>query len=319
MRRGHGRGIEKAKPEAVVALGGGSVLDAAKAAYLSWQSGLHVAELFGQGKASAKFPGRKFKTVICMPTTAGTGSEATPYANIVDRKLDVKMLIVEKAIIPELAFVDPSFTLSMGEKLTMTTALDALAHAVEGFLNVKAKDAHPDSQAWAVEAIELIVKNLPVALKRPDDYAARESLAAAATLGGMVIRQRPTSLPHLCSFSFFDKVPHGVVVAALLPHFWRFYLKEEAVRERTMLLKGIFPGPAQDAPEAVVDAAEAFIRSCGAPKSLGELPGCDDALIAKIAAAAKKNPSKLESAPRPLGVDDAETLIAEVLRKAFAR
>ncbi len=309
--------IEKAQPDIVVAIGGGSVMDAAKAAYIAWQTKLPLSELFGAGKISAMFPGRKFKRVVCVPTTAGTGSEATPYANIVDRKLDVKMLIADPAIIPDYAFVNPLFTSSAPAGLTLQVALDALAHSVEGFLNIKAKNAHKDADEWALESIRLIVDGLPKALAHPHSHDAREKLSAAATLGGMVIRNKPTSLPHLCSYSFFDKVPHGIVVASLLPHFWRFYLEVEEMRERTMLLKGIFPGTGQECPEEIVEAFEAFIVSCGAPKSLGLLPGCDKALIERIAGAAKQNAQKLESAPRPVPVAESAKIISGVLNEAF--
>lgn len=105
--------MDECKPDAVVAVGGGSVMDAAKAAYLSWQSGLDVTELFGMGVASEKFPDREFKRVICIPTTSGTGSEVTPYSNIVDRNSDLKYIICDKAMIPSLALVDPVYTCSM--------------------------------------------------------------------------------------------------------------------------------------------------------------------------------------------------------------
>ncbi len=309
--------LEREKPDMVVAIGGGSVMDAAKAAYASWQAKTHVSELFGAGKVSAKLAGQQFKRIVCLPTTAGTGSEATPYANIVDRKRDVKMLIADAATIPEFSFVDPEFTVSAPKELTLSVGLDALAHSVEGFLNFKAKDPHPDADAWALESIRLIVAGLPEALESPSSLAARAKLSAAATLGGMVIRNKPTGLPHLCSYSFFDKAPHGTVVASLLPHFWRFYLEEPAVKERTMALKGIFPGEGQSSPEAVVEAFASFIASCGAPKSLSGLEGCDEALIAKIAKAAKENPVKLETAPRPVGVKDSEKVIGDILRKAW--
>jgi len=311
--------IEKNKPDAVAAIGGGSVMDAAKAAYIAWQTKLPLSELFGNGKISAKFPGRTFERILCFPTTSGTGSEVTPYANIVDRKRDVKMLIADPAIIPQFAFVNPSFTLSSPANLTRQVAFDALTHSVEGFLNIKTKNFHKDTDSWALESMRLIVDSLPAALKNPSDRKARAELSAAATLGGMVIRNKPTSLPHLCSFSFFDKVPHGIVVSSLLPHFWRFYLEVPAMRERTMLLKGIFPGEAQDSPEDIVDAFQAFLVFCNGPKSLGELPGCDAALIAKIAEAAKENPIKLETAPRPVALAESAEIISEVMRKAFKK
>ncbi|MBO4633188.1 MAG: iron-containing alcohol dehydrogenase [Lentisphaeria bacterium] len=131
--------IEKFQPEEVIAIGGGSVMDAAKAAYLSWQTGMDVQELFGVNRASEKFPDKEFKRVICVPTTAGTGSEATPYSNIVDPEAGVKKLIMEKAIIPAHSFVNPEFTWTMPEKLTVTTALDALFIAWKACSTIKRK------------------------------------------------------------------------------------------------------------------------------------------------------------------------------------
>ena len=308
--------IEKFKPQEVVAVGGGSVMDAAKAAFLSFQTGLDVQELFGVNRASEKFPEKEFKRVVCVPTTAGTGSEATPYSNIVDPEAGVKKLIMEKAIIPDASFINPKFTCTMPEKLTVTTALDALVHCVESVLNYKAENAHPNSVAWGLQGIRLIAAGLPAVLKQPDHELGRTFLSAAATLGGMCIRNRPTSLPHLCSFSFFGKVPHGDAVAALLPPFWKYYLEEPAVREATMKMAGIFGSQAENSPEDVVRNAAAFIAACKGPARLSDL-GCDRAIIDKAAQDAVLNPMKLQSCPRPVSPDNAAEIISGILSAAW--
>ena len=173
--------IEKIRPQVVAAVGGGSVMDAAKAAYLSWQTGMDVTELFGVNRASEKFPDKVFERVVCIPTTAGTGSEVTPYANIVDSASGVKKLIMEKAIIPAYAFVYPKYSSTMPRRLTVSTALDALVHCVESVLNVRAADAHPDSVNWGIRGIRLIAAGLPAVLKQPEHELGRTFLAAAAT------------------------------------------------------------------------------------------------------------------------------------------
>lgn len=296
------------QPEVVIAVGGGSVMDAAKAAYLSWQTGLDVKELFGVNKVSGQNPGKRFNRVICIPTTAGTGSEVTPYSNIVDREMNVKRLIMEQEIVPDYAFVDPQFTWTMPRNLTVTTALDALVHAIESFLNTKSEHAGPVSDEWAMTAIKLIRYALPIAEKEPENALAREMLSAAATLGGMCIGCRPTSLPHLCSFSLFGEVPHGVAVAGFLPVFWRYYLAEEAVRKQTMRLAGIFPGDVpQTTPEQVVDACEAFLRS------MTDLPVHSAETIRRIADNACGNPMKLESAPRKIDPATASDVLNRIL------
>ncbi|MBO5959103.1 MAG: iron-containing alcohol dehydrogenase, partial [Lentisphaeria bacterium] len=222
------RKMEETRPDAVAAVGGGSVLDAAKAAYLSWQTGLDITELFGANIASQHFPEKEFKRVICIPTTSGTGSEITPYSNIVDRAKNLKFIIVEKQITPALALIDPAFTGTMDRSLTAATALDAMTHSIESLLNITA-EANPEAEQWALESVRLIRFALPRVLKDPDNSAVeREMLSAAAAFGGMCIACRPTALPHLCSYSMWGKIPHGLAVALLLPHFWRYYLEGDA-------------------------------------------------------------------------------------------
>ena len=306
------------KPDTVAALGGGSVLDAAKAAYLSWQTGLDVTELFGVNVASERFPGKEFKRVSCIPTTAGTGSEVTPYANIVDREKDLKFLIADQQMVPDLALIDPGFTKSMPPALTATTALDAMTHAVESLLNSRA--GHPEGEEWALESIRLIRYALPRVLENPEDLLCREMLAAAATLAGMCIRFRPTALPHLCSYSMWGKVPHGLAVALLLPHFWRYYLAgdDDAIRTQTMKLAGIFASEnEQKTPEDVVRACEDFIAKVSPYKKLAEIEDFDANLVKKIAADAAKNPVKLQTAPRSIPVEEAADILNGILSKAL--
>lgn len=299
-------------PGLVVAIGGGSVLDAAKAAYLSFQTELDVIELFGAGVASKRFPGRTFRRVICMPTTSGTGSEITPYSNIVNKEKNLKYIIVDHQIVPALALIDPRLTASMSRELTAATALDAMTHSIESLLNFRAKDADPAAEDWALMSVKLIRNALPCAEKAES----RAMLSAAAALGGMCIACRPTALPHLCSYSMWGKVPHGLAVALLLPHFWRYYLAggTPEIAAQTMKLNGIFAGAT---PEEVVLSCEKFIAEVSPYKRLSELEDFDSAMVEKIAADAVLNPVKLQTAPRPVAPEEAETLIREILRKAL--
>ena len=138
--------------------------------------------------------------------------------------------------------VEPVFTVSAPTNLTRVTAFDALVHAIESLLNFNGCRQHPEVEKWAVQAVRMIVPALPKVLKMPEDEEERAELSAAATLAGMSIRMSPTALPHLLSFSFCGKASHGAAVAALLPHFWKYYLKEEQVRRQTMLLSGMLGG-----------------------------------------------------------------------------
>ena len=308
--------IEQSGSSEVVAIGGGSVIDAAKAAWAAHQTGLAVSELFGSGRISEKFPGKEFKRIIAVPTTAGTGSEVTPYSNIVDRTAGVKRLIADKQIVPRMALIDPYYGRSMPNSLTAATALDALTHNIESLLNMGAPETKFATNQNAVCAVRLIVGNLPLVFRDPNDVNVRERLCAAATIGGMQIADRPTSLPHLGSFSFYGKVPHGIAASMLLPPFWRYYLAENAVAERTMLLADIFPSEApQKTPDDVVDAAAAFIaKYVGVPK-LSAFSCFNAAMVDKIAADAVKNPMKLASAPRPVAPENAAEIISGILKK----
>ena len=310
------KAMEKNSPQKVIAVGGGSVLDAAKAAYLSYQCKKDVTELFGVNKISSVTSATSFERVICIPTTAGTGSEVTPYSNIVDNEAEVKKLIVEKAIIPQWAFVSADASKTMPEALTVTTALDALVHSIESLLNNTSSDAPAESEEWALESIRLIAENLPVAVKEPSNLQAREALAQAAALGGMCITHRPTSLPHLASFSLYGKVTHGQAVAALLPCFWSYYIGEKSVADVTMKLAGIFSPEKEGDASSVIESYKKFVRSVGGAPSPGEL-GLDKDLIGKIAADAVLNPVKLQSCPRKIDLDDASSVISGILEKTW--
>ena len=187
---------------------------------------------------------------------------------------------------------------------------------MESVLNYRAENAHKDAQAWGIEGVRLIVKGLPAVRKDLLHTEGRTQLSAAATLGGMCIKNRPTSLPHLCSFSFYGQVSHGEAVAALLIPFWQYYLGEERVREETMKLAGIFSAEKESVPEEVVANAARFVGENGGVYRLSEL-GCPESMIRKTAADAVLNPVKLQSSPRPLALQDAERVIGEILRKGW--
>ncbi|MDD5698260.1 MAG: iron-containing alcohol dehydrogenase [Victivallaceae bacterium] len=305
--------LNREQPDEVIALGGGSPLDAAKAAYLEYQTGRSQREFFGVNKFSSLCPGRKLKKVICFPTTSGTGSEVTPYANIVDRGLKVKKLISETEIIPAEAFVIPELAAAMPPAVTRATGCDALAHALEGFLNVGQDANQPQANEWALESIRLLKEFLPRAIADGRDPEARAAAAAAATLGGMVIRYKSTGLPHLCSFSWFGRIEHGIAAVLLLPAAWKYYIQNEEVAVRTMLLAGIFPGKT---PLEVIGSYRKFLDRCGVPAGLKAFPGITPELLEQTARSAGLNKMKLELAPRPVPLENSYEIILKLLKQA---
>lgn len=306
--------LKNETPDEVVAIGGGSPLDAAKAAWLVHQAGGSIHDYFGVNRYSAENPQRKLKKIIAIPTTAGTGSEATPYSNIVDQAMQVKKLISETEIIPAYSFVVPEFTFSMPPSVTRATGCDALAHAIEGFLNVGQDQVDSFANARALEAISLIVKHLPVAITDGNNHDARSAMAIAAALAGMVIRHKPTGLPHLCSFSWFEKIEHGIAVVLLLPAAWRYYNESSAVATRTMQLAPIFGG---NTPDEVVDGFRSFLSRCGVPDGLKTFPAITEELLRKTANSATQNKMKLELAPRPVPLEQSEQILSDILQKSL--
>ena len=298
--------------DTVFAIGGGSVLDAAKAAYLVSQTGVPLQELFGVNKFSEKHPEKILRRIVALPTTSGTGSEATQYANIVDRACGVKKLIAEAQCVPLAGALVPRYTMTMPRDVTCATGCDALAHLLEGFLNVGADDNHPCANTWALQGIKLVKEFLPGALE--NDSEARKQMAAAAALGGMTIRFKSTGLPHLCSFSWFGRIAHGIAAIMLLPESWRYYLGNPAVAERTMLLKEIFPG---DSPEEVIASFRAFLTTLGVPEKLNAFPDLTPELMELTAMSAGENKMKLELAPRPVPVEKSKLILQNILLKSY--
>lgn len=305
--------LRRENPDEVISVGGGSPLDAAKAAYLEYQTDKSVNDFFGVNLYSEANPGKKLKKIICFPTTSGTGSEATPYSNIVNHELKVKRLISETEILPQYSFVIPELTCSMPTHVTRATGCDALAHSLEGFLNIGQDDKHPQANSWALESIQRVKEYLPRAIADGSDMEAREALAAAATLGGMVIRYKSTGLPHLCSFSWFGKIEHGIAVALLLPGAWKYYIEREEVAARTMELKDIFPG---ETPLQIINSYQKFLKECGLPENVQAYPEITPELLDLTARSAGQNKMKLELAPKPVPLDKSYEIISNILQRS---
>ena len=307
--------LRETRPDVVIAFGGGSVMDAAKAALIVLETGLPLEECFGSSRVAALRPGRSFRRIVAVPTTSGTGSEVTPYSNIVNRARGVKQLISDVALIPALAVLRTGFTASMPESVTLATGCDALTHLLEGWLNVGQDGNHPGVNVWAETGAALIVAALPRVLRDGGDGEARRAMQCAATLGGMTIRFKSTGLPHLASFSWFGRIPHGIATARLLPEAWRFYLGSPAVAARTMEIARVFPG---DTPEAVIASYEKFLDDCHVPR-LRDYPALDSELLRRTARSAGSNRMKLELAPRPVTPEASEEVLSAMLERAFGR
>lgn len=201
-------------PDALVAIGGGSVIDFAKALAIAL---VHPGNIWDYTSKNLKDPGRiteRTLPLFCVPTTAGTGAEATPYAVIINEKTKQKGTIKSPLIYPRAVILDAVLTSSMSPALTATTALDALAHALESYVS-KANEGNKVIEMLSLEAIEKIARHLPLALANAADLDARENLLWASYLAGMSIAQGGTAAAHAFAQSLgaLTGLPHGLTVA----------------------------------------------------------------------------------------------------------
>lgn len=223
--------IEKEGCEFLIAFGGGSVIDAAKLmACIAVNEGKAYEYAFQKKKIE-----KKGLPLIAIPTTAGTGSEVTPFAVISDKEKKLKVPIRNRLLFPKVAVVDPELTVSMPAELTAGTGADALAHALEA---VWSKKAQPITDYLALRAAKLIFENLKKACQEPENMDAREEMSLASLLGGMAISNAWTGASHAISYPLtvhFD-VPHGNACSITLPEVMEFNaLRSEKINRITQL------------------------------------------------------------------------------------
>lgn len=206
------RGVELFSSEGcdfMVALGGGSPIDTMKAIAMCAASGASIASFMGKPYAGPVCP------MAAIPTTAGTGSEATQFTIITDNEHDVKMLIAGAPLIPELAIVDPQFTMTAPASVTAATGIDALCHAIESFTSRKAQ---PLSRTFSLSAAKRIFANLAACVSDPGDVEARTQMSIAATEAGIAFNNSSVTIIHGMSrpIGALFHVPHGLSNAMLM-------------------------------------------------------------------------------------------------------
>lgn len=220
-------GVETARGggyDSIIALGGGSPIDSAKAIGILAKHGGEMRDYkFPRNVTEAGLP------IIAIPTTAGTGSEVTRFTIITDEKSDEKMLCVGAGFMPAAALVDFELTLSLPPRVTADTGIDALTHAIEAYVS---KKANLFSDAQALAAMRLIGPNLRRVYAQGDDRVAREAVMLGSTLAGLAFSSASVALVHGMSrpIGAFFHVPHGLSNAMLLPAVTAFSIP--AARDR---------------------------------------------------------------------------------------
>jgi alcohol dehydrogenase class IV len=320
--------VAKFEPDSIIAFGGGSTIDAAKAAsVLATYSPSEVSEILGVNWSRAgtidpyfgtgivtrmkTATGRDILPVIAVQAASSSAAHLTKYSNITDPVTSQKKLIVDDVITPKMAVFDYSVTFGSPRDLTLDGAMDGIAHSWEVLMGVTGKNYYEKAKQVASLGIKLIVKNLESALK--DDNNARVALGLGTDLGGYSIMIGGTSGPHLGSFSLVDILSHGRACAILNPYYTVFFspniqdqlvtvgsiFQEIGVISRELDLEGL---EGRELGEVVAKAMMDFNRTLGFPTTLKEA-GATETHVEKMLEAAKDPQLRMKLLNMPVPLD----------------
>lgn len=217
------------QPDTIIALGGGSAMDAAKAIWMFFEH--PETSFFGAKQKFLDIRKRTYKITkpknakfICIPTTSGTGSEVTPFAVITDSETHVKYPLADYALTPDIAIVDPQFVLSVPKDVAADTGMDVLTHAIESYVSVMASDY---TRGLSLQAIKLTFDYLKSSVQENDKHS-REKMHNASTMAGMAFANAFLGISHSIAHKIGGEygIPHGRTNAILLPHVIRYNAKD---------------------------------------------------------------------------------------------
>jgi len=293
--------------DAIVAFGGGSVMDAAKAIGVSVANGKHPRQLVGYFKGWNPPP-----PLYAVPTTAGTGSEVTVAAVISDPENGTKLVIADTRLVPRLAALDPSLMTGLPAPITAATGMDALTHAVEAYVGEWGTDF---TDRMALAAVSMIYENLPVAFANGQDLVAREKMALASTYAGLAFTRANVGNVHAIAHQLGGRyhTPHGLANAIVLP--WVLRFSSPAITRKLATLAARAGVGDRDRPEG--EQARAFLESVDAMNASLGIPAQLDALreedIPALAKAACWEADTNYPVPRRMSQAECEGLLRQIL------
>lgn len=304
------KGIERFKRErcdAIVAFGGGSVMDAAKVIGLAAANDRHPRQLVGYFRGL-----RGPVPIYAVPTTAGTGSEVTVAAVISDPQNEKKLVIADTRIVPTMAALDPALMTGLPRPVTAATGMDALTHAVEAYLGYWGTSY---TERMALSAVSMIYENLPIAYNDGTNLAAREKMALASTYAGFAFTRANVGNVHAIAHQLGGKyhTPHGLANAIMLPHVLRF--SASTITEKLAVLAvragvGEEGEPTAELARKFLASVDELAQSVGIPRQLEALREQD---IAALAEAACWEADINYPVPRRMSQEDCEGLLRAVL------
>lgn len=321
--------LEELEPEVIVCLGGGSSIDATKAAVVLRSLGGDIDDYFGSGRVTERLraTGKVLTPLVAVQTAASSAAHLTKYSNITDASTGQKKLVVDERIVPERALFDYEVTVSAPPALTADGAWDGLSHSLEVLYGAVGSSHYDKAAEVAKETIRLVLEYVERAVRTPTDIEARTALGLATDLGGYAIMLGGTNGAHLTSFSLVDILSHGRACGLMNPYYTVFFAP--AIEDPLRMVGQLF----RDAglTEADIDAlagrslgvavAQAMMelsRQVGFPTALNQVEGFSKEHI-KRALTAAKDPQlrmKLENMPIPLTVEMVDTHMGSVLEAA---
>lgn len=289
VKRGADR-MRKFQPDCLIALGGGSVMDAVKAMWLFYEHpeadfNSLKQKFFDPSKRVVKFPALRGKAIlVAIPTTSGTGSEVTSFSVISDKNTNIKYPLADFQLTPDLAIVDPQFVMTVPKHVTADTGIDVLTHAIEAYVSVLANDF---TDGLALKAIQLVFDYLPKAYRDGNDELAREKMHNASTIAGMAFANSFLGINHSLAHALGAEfsIAHGRANAIMLPHVIRYnaqkpnkfmtypkyehFIADQRYAEIAKML-GLPAATAEEGVESLVQAIMNLIVELELPKSIEE-------------------------------------------------
>jgi len=292
----------------IVAVGGGSAMDCAKGIGIVATNGGHILDYEGVDRVPVPMP-----PLICIPTTGGTSADVSQFAIINNTSEHVKIAIISKTMVPDVALIDPGTLVTMDPYLTACTGMDALVHAIEAFVS----NAHsPITDMHALEAIRLVATHLEASVAHPGDYELRSQIMLASLQAGLAFSNASLGCVHAMAHSLggYKDLPHGECNALLLPHVldYNFPVAPERFLRIGAALGGDFRGLGEQESRARLIRMVIDLRAaCGIQGGLGDrgVRGDD---VGRLAAKAIEDPCNATN-PRPPSLEDLKAIYSEAL------
>ena len=302
--------VIKHQPDCLLALGGGSAMDAAKA----------IRQMVQAADQTTKIQ------LVCLPTTSGTGSEVTAFSVISDPINEGKYALVDERMIPDLAILDPELTVSVPKNVTADTGIDVFTHCMEALASTNATDF---TDACAEKALRMIWEELVCVFNEGDNLAIRETIHNASCLAGIAFSEASLGICHSLAHALGGKfhIAHGRANALLLPHVISYNAGLEVTKEgpnllvyqRIANLLGFYSGTPKTTVHAFISGLSRKLRQLDIPKTIGEC-GVDvesyEAAIPEMAEKALKDPCTLTN-PRMVTQEELEKIYKGLLRGGY--